>query len=202
MSKENKLTGKQQKFVDEYLIDLNATQAAIRAGYSEKNADKIGSQLLGKTRVMEAIDAKRKRLEVKSEITAEKVLQEYAKVAFSNIADFVDWSNGQITIIPSEKLTREQTACVAEVSESTSNQGTTVKFKLHDKLTALHRLGDHLGLFKKIVEMSGKDGKPLQTQQMPILNPEKLSKLNAEQLAVLEQVLPALFDTTDTGGES
>lgn len=51
----SKLTPKQARFVDEYLIDLNATQAAIRAGYSEKTADKIGSQLLGKTRVLEAI---------------------------------------------------------------------------------------------------------------------------------------------------
>ena len=53
---EIKLTAKQQLFCDEYLIDLNATQAAIRAGYSEKNADKIGSELLGKTRVREYIN--------------------------------------------------------------------------------------------------------------------------------------------------
>ena len=52
-----RLTDKQQRFVAEYLVDLNATQAAIRAGYSAKNADKIGSQLLGKTRVSEAIQA-------------------------------------------------------------------------------------------------------------------------------------------------
>ena len=54
-----RLTDKQQRFVAEYLIDLNATQAAIRAGYSAKNADKIGSQLLGKTRVAEAIQAEK-----------------------------------------------------------------------------------------------------------------------------------------------
>lgn len=50
------LTAKQQRFVEEYLVDLNATQAAIRAGYSAKNADKIGPELLGKTRVAEAIN--------------------------------------------------------------------------------------------------------------------------------------------------
>lgn len=68
------LTPKQQRFVEEYLIDLNATQAAIRAGYSEKNADKIGSQLLGKTRVAASIrDAQEKRTR-RTEITADYVL--------------------------------------------------------------------------------------------------------------------------------
>lgn len=152
----SELTPKQQRFVEEYLIDLNATQAAIRAGYSAKNADKIGSELLGKTRVREAVEEKRKRLSIKTEITAEKVLQEYAKIAFSNMADFVDWSNGQIVIIPSERLTHDQKACVAEVSESVSNQGTTVKFKLHDKLTALNKLGEHLNLFKNTLEVINK----------------------------------------------
>lgn len=68
------LTPKQQRFVEEYLIDLNATQAAIRAGYSEKNADKIGSQLLGKTRIAASIrDAQEKRTR-RTEITADYVL--------------------------------------------------------------------------------------------------------------------------------
>jgi phage terminase small subunit len=68
------LTPKQQRFVEEYLIDLNATQAAIRAGYSKKNADKIGSQLLGKTRVAASIrDAQEKRTR-RTEITADYVL--------------------------------------------------------------------------------------------------------------------------------
>ncbi len=70
------LTPKQQKFISEYLVDLNATQAAIRAGYSKKNADKIGSELLGKTRVAEAIKKKREKLEEKTGITQEWVLKE------------------------------------------------------------------------------------------------------------------------------
>ena len=68
------LTPKQQRFVEEYLIDLNATQAAIRAGYSEKNADKIGSQLLGKTRVAASIREAQEKRTRRTEITADYVL--------------------------------------------------------------------------------------------------------------------------------
>lgn len=70
----DKLTPKQKRFVDEYLIDLNATQAAIRAGY--KNANKQGPRLLVNGGVGDAIAAKQKRLEVKYEITQEKVLKD------------------------------------------------------------------------------------------------------------------------------
>lgn len=70
----DRLTPKQEIFVREYLVDLNATQAAIRAGYSEKNADKIGSELLGKTRVKAAVDAAISARSKKTEITAEWVL--------------------------------------------------------------------------------------------------------------------------------
>lgn len=70
MTGEGKLTPKQQRFVEEYSVDCNATQAAVRAGYSQKNADKIGPELLGKTRVKEAIAKKQKSLSVKAEYDA------------------------------------------------------------------------------------------------------------------------------------
>src|SRR5262245_17125953 len=75
------LTRKQQRFVEEYLRDLNATQAAIRAGYSARNADKIGSQLVGKTRVAEAIAAAQTERSEKTRITAARVLQGLLKEA-------------------------------------------------------------------------------------------------------------------------
>lgn len=195
MSKENKLTPKQQRFVDEYLIDMNATQACIRAGYSEKNAHKIASELLGKTGVSEAIEAKRKRLEIKTEITAEKVLQEYAKIAFSNIGEFVDWNNGGIILKPSSELTKEQLACVSEVSESKTKFDTTVKFKLHDKLNALHKLGDHLGIFKKIVEMSGKDGGAIKVESSEV----DLSGLSPEELMLFRELTAKIAAKKDSG---
>ena len=73
------LTAKQKMFVQEYLVDLNATQAAIRAGYSQKNADKIGSELLGKTRVsaaiQEAMRKRSKRVEINQDYVIEKLLE-------------------------------------------------------------------------------------------------------------------------------
>jgi len=75
------LTAKQKKFVAEYLIDLNATQAATRAGYSAKNADKIGPELLGKTRVAEAIQQAMGKREKRTEITQDMVLQRWWAIA-------------------------------------------------------------------------------------------------------------------------
>lgn len=79
------LTPKQKRFVDEYLIDLNATQAAIRAGYSKRTAEWIGPQLLGKTHVSEAVTERMRARELRTEITQDRVLQELAKIAFSDI---------------------------------------------------------------------------------------------------------------------
>jgi phage terminase small subunit len=197
MSKENKLTAKQQKFVDEYLIDLNATQAAIRAGYSDKTAQEQGSRLLSNVMVQAEIEAKRKRLEVKTEITAEKVLQEYAKIAFSNIGEFVDWNNGGIILKPSEELTKDQLACVSEVSESKTKFDTTVKFKLHDKLNALQKLGDHLGIFKKIVEMSGKDGGAIKVESSEV----DLSGLSPEELMLFRELTAKIAAKKDSSDE-
>ena len=81
------LTEKQKAFVREYLVDLNATQAAIRAGYSKKNADKIGSELLGKTRVSDAIQKAMQDRQERTEITQDKVIQEIAGQAFKEASD-------------------------------------------------------------------------------------------------------------------
>jgi phage terminase small subunit len=166
-----KLTKKQEVFVAEYLIDLNATRAAKSAGYSEKGADVTGSKLLVNPKVAEAIEKKQgKRLE-KLEITAEKVLQELALLGFSNMQDYVNCGDGAIRIDLS-KLTREQFAAVQEVTveEFTERTGESedgkplfenvkrTKFKLTDKRGALVDLGRHLKLFTDKVEHSGKIG--------------------------------------------
>lgn len=85
-----KLTAKQERFVSEYLLDLNATQAAIRAGYSEKTANRIGPQLLVKTCISEEIQKAMKRREQRTEITADLVLKELAAIALDDAADYND----------------------------------------------------------------------------------------------------------------
>lgn len=142
---KGKLTPKQQEFVKQYLIDLNATQAAIRAGYSAVNADKIGPELLGKTRVAEEIQKALEKRGQKTEITAERVLKELGKIAFSDLNSFVDVSeDGKITVKPSSQL---DGTVLSEISESVTQNGRTRKVKLHDKMKALELIGRHLAMY-------------------------------------------------------
>lgn len=153
------LTPKQRRFVDEYLIDLNATQAAIRAKYSAKTADRIGPELLGKTCVAEAIQQRMKDREKRTEITQDKVLRELAKIGFSDIRRAVKWGetelrvadSGEADVMPyhglalvgSEDIDDDTAAAIAEVSEG--REGLRVKF--HDKKGALVEIARHLGMF-------------------------------------------------------
>ena len=159
------LTDKEQRFVDEYLIDLNATQAARRAGYSGKTARSIGSELLTKPRIAEAIaEAKRFRSE-RTRIDQDRVLREYARLAFANMRDFAQWTAEDVRFIPSEDLDPNDSAAVAEVSVTEKeSRGVTTrirKMKLHDKKGALDSVARHLGMF------DGKKG-PEEDQQVII----------------------------------
>lgn len=165
----SKLTAKQARFVDEYLIDLNATQAAIRAGYSKRSAGQIGEENLKKPEIQKAIqDAQQKRSE-RTEITQDRVLQELAKIGFSNMMDYVTPTDSGDLVTDFSKLTRDQAAAISEVTveEYVEGKGDAardvkrVKFKLSDKRAALVDMGRHLGMFKDKVEVTGEDGKDL-----------------------------------------
>lgn len=154
------LTAKQARFVDEYLIDLNATQAAIRAGYSARNADKIGSQLLGKTRVAEQIQSAMKAREKRTHITQDRVLQELARIAFFDIRRLY---NEDGTMKLPHELDDEAAAVLAGVDVSTTSVGgdesplsiITKKAKVFDKGAALTLAMRHLGMLTDKVEHSG-----------------------------------------------
>lgn len=153
------LTAKQRRFVDEYLIDLNATQAAIRSGYSAKTAEDIGRQLLRKTPVAEALAKRMKDREKRTEITQDKVLRELAKIGFSDIRKAVKWGETELrlaegedgdvmpyhglALVGSDDIDDDTAAAIAEVSEG--REGLRVKF--HDKKGALVELAKHLGMF-------------------------------------------------------
>ncbi len=152
------LTPKQRKFVAEYLVDLNATRAAIRAGYSAKTADRIGPELLGKTCVREAVEAAQKRREKRTEITQDRVLHELARVAFGNSRAVMSWGPGGLVLRNSAELTEDEAALVSEVRETTTKDGGSMALKTHDKMKALELLGKHLGMFdKKQEDQSGDD---------------------------------------------
>ncbi|MDY0258495.1 MAG: terminase small subunit [Desulfovibrio sp.] len=142
-----KLTTKQAEFVRQYLVDLNATQAAIRAGYSEKTAYRIGAELLQKTSVANAVATAQAKREQRTEITQDRVVAELAKIAFGSARDVMEWGPDGVILKDSAELTDDQAAGVAEVSESTTKDGGSLKLKRHDKVKALELLGRHLGMF-------------------------------------------------------
>lgn len=158
------LGDKQAAFVAEYLIDLNATQAAIRAGYSAKAAKVTGHRLLTNANVAAAIQKQMDERSKRTGITADRVLEELAKVGFANAADYFEWGPGGITVRDQGDLTPEQTAVVAEVSQTITKEGGTIRVKLHDKLGALEKIGRHLKMFTDRHEHTGADGTPLTVQ--------------------------------------
>lgn len=162
----NKLTAKQQLFVNEYLVDLNATQAAIRAGYSEKTAGQIGEQNLKKLEIANEIEKRMKDREKRTEITQDMVLKELARLAFFDIRKIYD-SNGNL--IPIKELDDDTAAAIigVDVSEVKVNRDSdkaeieyTKKIKIADKRASLVDVGKHLGMFveKSEVEHKGNVG--------------------------------------------
>lgn len=149
-----KLSEKQQRFVDEYLIDLNATQAAIRAGYSAKRASEIGYQLLQKTTVQNAIAEKMAERSRRTGVNQDRVVLELARIAFLRMTDVVD-SQGQIR----DEASEDDLSCIESIkykhSETDSGSSVEREVKAASKIKALELLGRHMGMFKDKVEVSG-----------------------------------------------
>lgn len=159
----NDLTAKQQRFVEEYLVDLNATQAAIRAGYSEATAASIGFENLRKPEIAEAIQKAQAERSKRTEITADRVLQEMGKIGFANMRNYIRLNGGD----PYVDLTDcdlDQFAAISEVTSEDFVEGRgedardvrKVKIKLHDKKGALVDIGRHLGMFNDKLDLTSK----------------------------------------------
>ena len=140
------LTAKQERFCQEYLTDFNATQAARRAGYSEKTVKQAGTENLAKPAIQARIRELQQPHKEKLDISAERVLEELSLIAFARPKTYMSWNNSSLTLIDSENLTETETAAIASVSyKETSTQfgGTTqVELKFHDKVKALSTILD------------------------------------------------------------
>ncbi len=149
------LTEKQARFVEEYLIDLNGTQAAIRAGYGRKNARTTAQWLHKQPGVKEHLALRMKAREERTRITQDEVVRELARMAFANIADYLQPGPDGDPYVDFSRLTREQAAALAEITVEDFKAGRgadardvrRIKFKLADKRAALVDLGRHLGMF-------------------------------------------------------
>ena len=150
------LTDKQARFVDEYLVDLNATQAAIRAGYSAKTAGQIGEQNLKKLEIQKAIRERQEVLKMKTEITQEWVVERYRRIVEG--CDKRLFFNDDGSVKPPSQWSAEMGLAVAgfEVQEL-GDEGLAVsvsKLRFQDAKAALDSLARHLGMFKDKVEVS------------------------------------------------
>lgn len=191
------MTPKQERFVQEYLIDLNKTQAAIRAGYSEKMAYSIGEENTRKPEIAAAIQAAMDKRAQRTAVTADRVLAELAKVGFSNLSDVTDWGTKEVafgfdadgkklrpeeigeaavvtyadapfvTPINRDDLPDDIKASVAEVS--LGREG--FKIKMHDKNAALITIARHLGMLKDKTELTGANGGPVELIRRLVVDP-------------------------------
>lgn len=141
------LTAKQKKFVEEYLIDLNATQAAIRAGYSPDTAYSVGSENLKKPEIKASIDKAMAERSRRTGISQDRVIQELARIAFVNPQKVIQTSNASVR----QDISEDDAACIQAVkvkmSESENGSSCEREVRLNDKLKALELLGKHLGMF-------------------------------------------------------
>lgn len=157
------LTDKQRRFVEEYLVDLNATQAAIRAGYSERTAYRTGADNLRKPQIAAAIaDAQAARSQ-RTQVEADQVVKELALLAFSDIGQVLDFAGDALHLRQPSAIPESARRCISgiKVRRYTEGRGEdaleveVTEFKLWSKTDALEKLGRHLGLFKDILEHRG-----------------------------------------------
>ena len=145
------LNARQQKFVLEYQVDQVATQAAIRAGYSPGTAHVQGSRLLSNVKVRAEIDRLRDKLANKAEVSVERVLKEYARIAFADIAQAYD---GDGNLLPVSKMPEDIRRALAgvEITElygDSEQIGQLKKIRFAQKVSALDSLARYLGMFSE-----------------------------------------------------
>lgn len=172
--KKDALTDKQRRFVEEYLVDLNATQAALRAGYAKSGASVEGARLLANAKIAAEVAKRQQKLSEKLGVTVESIVAELAKIGFADIRKAVKWNGhlireednpdggdvlviknivtNHVTLIDSDQLDGDTAAAISEISQNATGG---VKLKMHDKKGALVDLGKHLGMFVERVEHSG-----------------------------------------------
>ncbi len=162
-----KLTKKQKMFIQEYLVDLNGTQAAIRAGYSENCARQIANENMSKPYIRQAIDEAVKEREKRTQVNQDVVIGELAKIALTDIKNYLAFRTEKTQVGTNDDGTPIiDYAHVVDIKDSDQVDGSvisevqlnkdgTFKFKLHDKKGALELLGKHLKLFTDKVEHGG-----------------------------------------------
>lgn len=158
--KERKsVTKKQKLFCEEYLVDMNATHAAIRAGYSPKSASDIGSENMKNPEIEAEITRLMAERSKRTGVTSDRVLEELSKIAFCNPADVINLQNG--TLLDENEIKKAAAIASVKVKQIPTRDGEIIterEIRMADKIKALELCGKHIGLFKEKVELGGNEG--------------------------------------------
>ena len=186
------LNAKQERFCEEYLVDLNATQAAIRAGYSDKTAKSQGSRLLTKADVSARVGELKAERAKRTEITADRVLRELARVAFVDPTDVLNMETATVkpdvsaddrAVIAAVKVKYIPVKQYDEDGELTVVDAVEREVKLADKLRALDMLAKHLNMYDKERQQDGGEEAETGVVVMPeVMQPTEHPALDGEDV--------------------
>ena len=170
-------TKRQLAFIREYSVDLKPTEAARRAGYSVESANKIAYGLRNNPKIAARIEEAQARRSEKKRVTADRVIEELGRMAFSNMRDYVAWGPEGIELRDHALLDEDQSAAVADVEPK--GNGKLARVKLYDKLAALNALARHLGMIGGKTALGPKDNSTERRDANAILR-ERLLKIAKE----------------------
>lgn len=199
-----RLSARQLRFIEEYLVDTNATRAAMAAGYAESGISAVGYRLLRSPSVRAELAKRRANRSHKLDISAERVLLEYMRIAFLDPAILFDDETGEIK--PVNEQPEDVRRAIKEMTFETDKDGNPrITVKLSDKQRALDALAKHLGLFeadntqridpekreyseieiaRRIAYMLHRGGKALEAQQRQTLEAEVMNATSEVQASV------------------
>ena len=192
----SELNPRQARFVDEYMIDRNATQAAIRAGYAEKSAKVQASRLLTNANVAAAVAERQQAVEKKLVTTRDEIAAELYKLAFSNMADYIRVTEAGDAYVDLSEMTRDQAAAVTEVTVEDFMDGRgegarevrRVKFKLESKRLALMDLAKLLGYADERIIVEAAE-RLRESERSKLIRALQEANITAEQVATIQAIL-------------
>lgn len=176
-------TTKQVKFCQKYIETGNSTEAAIFAGYSKKTAHSQGSRLLENVKIKAYLESIWNKAAEKEGITATKIIDELAKIGFSDIKNYLKYNNRAIVLIDSNKLTQVQSGAISEIKMTETAYGRNVSLKLYNKVEALEKIAKMMGLIteKHDHTTKGESINPLTAIPIVITTKDQLDKLGNEE---------------------
>lgn len=145
------MTDKRLRFAREYAVDMNGTQAAVRAGYAPGTANRTAYSLLRDPLVVAEVHKRIEKVCIKTDVTAARVLNDLVRIASADLTSIVRVVNGRVGIVDTDTLTMDQRSAIAEISQTADG----VRVKLHDKTRVLELIGKYLGMFRDRLEVSG-----------------------------------------------